>query len=108
MSLYTLLTTNVALPLFSPGDEAADLVAFDNQDRLSIQGYIDDTVVPAAAGPTVAYYRWYVDLLTSGANRSLTVLVQVHLPDILHRLQIHHTHVGAWRRQTTESVLLRC
>lgn len=59
LSLYFDPITNLALPLFEPGYEDATLVAFDLKNRLHIQGYIDDTVVPAKAGPTRAYYRWY-------------------------------------------------
>lgn len=53
--------TNLALPLFEPGLDDATLVAFHpNDEKLNIQGYIDDRVVPAKTGPTQAYYRWYV------------------------------------------------
>lgn len=52
-------TSDLALPLFEPGDEGTTLMAFDADDRLNIQGYVDDTVVPATADDTRAYYRWY-------------------------------------------------
>ncbi|KAF2179267.1 hypothetical protein K469DRAFT_716525, partial [Zopfia rhizophila CBS 207.26] len=59
MGLYVNPTTNVALPLFYPGDTYATTVAFDEKGLLNIQGYIDDTTVPATVGGFKAYYRWY-------------------------------------------------
>ncbi|EME45809.1 hypothetical protein DOTSEDRAFT_71487 [Dothistroma septosporum NZE10] len=50
--------SNVALPLFEPSTTAT-LVAFDKDNHMNIQSYIDDTVVPAKTGE-LAYYRWYV------------------------------------------------
>jgi len=62
--------TNIAIPLFSPGYDSTS-VAFDNCDRLNIQGYLDDTVDPAAYQIT-PYYRWYV-CLTVTAYRYQTL-----------------------------------
>lgn len=55
-------TSNVGMPLFFPGDDNAQSVAFDVNDRLNIQGYIDDSVYPInyTAATTTAYYRWYI------------------------------------------------
>jgi hypothetical protein len=52
-------TTNVALPLLWPGDSSATTMAFDSNNLLNIQGYVDDTVDPIVAGNYTAYYRWY-------------------------------------------------
>jgi hypothetical protein len=52
-------TSNVAVPLFSPS-ESGTSVAFDEDDLLNIQGYVDDTTNPASIGGPYAYYRWYV------------------------------------------------
>ena len=61
LTLQTNPTTNVGMPLFYPGDDEVQLIAFDDMDLLNIQGYIDDTVIPinTTAGPK-AYYRWYI------------------------------------------------
>lgn len=53
-------TSNVAVPLFFPGDTDAQQVAFDNKGLLNIQGYLDDSVFPFNATETKAYYRWYI------------------------------------------------
>lgn len=53
-------TSNVAVPLFFPGDENAQQVAFDNKGLLNIQGYLDDSVFPFNTTETKAYYRWYI------------------------------------------------
>lgn len=58
MLISTSLTSNVGIPVFTPSNDTASLVAFDNKDRLNVQGYNDDTVVPIASGPATAYYRW--------------------------------------------------
>jgi len=52
-------TSNVAIPLFTPGTTDQTAVAFDKDGLLNIQGYLDDTVVPVGFG-TQAYYRWVV------------------------------------------------
>ncbi|KAH6633586.1 hypothetical protein C7974DRAFT_393058 [Boeremia exigua] len=53
-------TTDSAIPILTPGQENPQLLAFDDQDRLNVQGYIDWTANPPnSTGTTVAYYRWY-------------------------------------------------
>ena len=53
-------TTNIALPLLFPGQTDNQLLAFDAQDRLNVQGYIDWSANPPnSTGSTQAYYRWY-------------------------------------------------
>jgi hypothetical protein len=55
-------SSNVGMPLFFPGDTNAQSIAFDANDRLNIQGYLDDSVSPInlTAASTTAYYRWYI------------------------------------------------
>jgi len=57
MSFSINSASNVALPLF--GLDASTTVAFDENDYLNIQSYLDDTVVPVAES-VKAYYRWVV------------------------------------------------
>ncbi|KZM24312.1 uncharacterized protein EKO05_0005637 [Ascochyta rabiei] len=53
-------TTDIALPILTPGSERPQSLAFDEQGRLNVQGYIDWTASPPnATGTTVGYYRWY-------------------------------------------------
>ncbi|KAJ4334030.1 hypothetical protein N0V87_007188 [Didymella glomerata] len=53
-------TTDIALPILLPGSENPQLLAFDNQDRLNVQGSIDWAANPPnSTGSTQAYYRWY-------------------------------------------------
>jgi len=61
MILYYTPTTNVALPLFEPveADEDGIAVAFDEEGKMNIQGYENDTTFPVTEG-TTAYYRWWV------------------------------------------------
>ncbi|KAK4546948.1 hypothetical protein LTR36_001680 [Oleoguttula mirabilis] len=54
------LASNVALPLFTPSEETATPVAFDADNRMNIQSYLDDTATPPADQNVTAYYRWYV------------------------------------------------
>lgn len=51
-------TSNVAVPLFYP-QESGQLVAFDNNDLLNLQGYTDDTTSPITTAEIFTYYRWY-------------------------------------------------
>jgi hypothetical protein len=60
LSLSANPTSNVAVPLFYPGDDDAEQVAFDNKGLLNIQGYLDDSVFPFNATEVKAYYRWYI------------------------------------------------
>ena len=59
MKLHYYESSNVALPLFEPLDEHT-LVAFDKDNKMNIQAYIDDTVTPPTAGNFRPLYRWYV------------------------------------------------
>lgn len=53
-------TTDSAIPILTPGSQNPQILAFDNQDRLNVQGYIDWTAYPPnSTGTTQAYYRWY-------------------------------------------------
>jgi hypothetical protein len=53
-------TTDIALPILLPGSESPQLLAFDNEDRLNVQGSIDWAANPPnSTGSTQAYYRWY-------------------------------------------------
>jgi hypothetical protein len=49
---------NYALPQLYPGDGGQTL-AFDEQDLLNVQGYVNYSVSPPKAGDWVAYYRWF-------------------------------------------------
>ena len=50
--------SNVAIPQFVPGYQITQ-VAFDDENRMNIQGYFDDRYFPVKMGSS-AYYRWYV------------------------------------------------
>lgn len=52
-------TTNVALPLLFPGSDRPQILAFDGNDELLVQGYIEYTTNPPSAGTPKAYKRWY-------------------------------------------------
>ncbi|KAI7239398.1 hypothetical protein KC330_g1937 [Hortaea werneckii] len=58
MSLIYNDASNVALPLFEPTSPDT-MVAFDKNNHMNIQSYINDRVSPPEAGNTTAYYRWY-------------------------------------------------
>jgi hypothetical protein len=45
MSISSSLTSNVAVPLFTPGDQYTQ-IGFDKDNKLFIPQYVDDTVVP--------------------------------------------------------------
>lgn len=51
--------SNVAVPLFQPGDEEVTQVAFDKDEKLNIQGSID-AGLPPQANETAVFYRWQV------------------------------------------------
>lgn len=59
VELYSDPTTNTAIPLFYPGADRATTIAFDENDMLNIQGYINYSTSPPTAGNTTAYYRWW-------------------------------------------------
>lgn len=48
-------TSNLVLPLFGPGDGSAEQVAFDAENKLTIQGYVPGN----NTGTWQQYYRWY-------------------------------------------------
>ncbi|OAG12387.1 uncharacterized protein CC84DRAFT_1075619, partial [Paraphaeosphaeria sporulosa] len=53
-------TTNYALPLLFPGQDAnTQTLAFDKKNLLNVQGYVNYKTSPPTAGNTTAYYRWY-------------------------------------------------
>lgn len=53
-------TTNIAIPILRPGSDNPQLFAFDDQDRLNVQGSVDWSANPPnSTGSTQAYYRWY-------------------------------------------------
>lgn len=60
MSFYVDPTTNVALPLFMPGPDNQQQVAFDKRSLLTILGYVDDTITPPNYTDPKPYYNWYV------------------------------------------------
>lgn len=59
LTLQSNPTSNVAVPLFFPGDTNAQQIAFDKKGLLNIQGTADDSVSPIEYG-VKAYYRWYI------------------------------------------------
>ncbi|KAI7283361.1 hypothetical protein KC345_g3007 [Hortaea werneckii] len=58
MSLIYNDASNVALPLFEPGSPNT-MVAFDKNNHMNVQSYINDRVSPPQAGNATAYYNWY-------------------------------------------------
>ena len=59
LGLFYSTSSNVAQPLFYPGDVDVTYMAFDPQDMLNIPSYIDDTVSPPSDAYETAYYRWW-------------------------------------------------
>ena len=57
MTLYSDPSTNVALPLFEPGYTNLQ-IGFDNNDKMYIPSYIDDTVNPPKSVNDKKLYRW--------------------------------------------------
>ncbi|RMZ73836.1 heatshock Hsp [Pyrenophora seminiperda CCB06] len=51
-------TTNLALPIISPGDDRATLLSFDAQNDLTLQQYGPGTEY-AYTGSLQTFYRWY-------------------------------------------------
>ncbi|KAK3716840.1 hypothetical protein LTR37_006190 [Vermiconidia calcicola] len=58
MSLYVEPSTNVAIPLFWPGTDVQN-VAFDNDNKMYISSYVDDTTSPPTTSTEKKLYRWY-------------------------------------------------
>jgi len=54
-------TSDVALPLFFPGDDEYQTVGFDKDGLMFIASNLDDTVDPPKY-ETKALYRWYICL----------------------------------------------
>lgn len=52
-------TTDLALPILAPGSERPQILAFDSNDQLTVQGYVYDSDSPSSAGEWKDYYRWY-------------------------------------------------
>jgi hypothetical protein len=52
-------STNIAVPIIETGDSNPQLFAFNDQDELIVQSYIDWTADPPKAGETYALKRWY-------------------------------------------------
>ena len=59
MSFYNDPSTNVALPLFTPGTDIT-YVSFDKDNKMFVKSYYDDTVTPPSGGKPRNLYRWYV------------------------------------------------
>lgn len=56
-------TTDYALPLLFPGTGAnTQSLAFDSDNLLNVQGYLDYQTSPPTAGDAKPYYRWYACL----------------------------------------------
>ena len=49
-------TTDLAVPIISPGDSGATMLAFDEQDDLTLQSYVPDI---NGTGSYQNFYRWY-------------------------------------------------
>ncbi|EDU45162.1 hypothetical protein PtrSN002B_006439 [Pyrenophora tritici-repentis] len=49
-------TTDLALPIIFPGDTNAQVLSWDKQDKLTIQGYVRG---PNNTGSYQNFYRWY-------------------------------------------------
>jgi hypothetical protein len=52
-------SSNVAVPIFYPGDSGGILVKFDSRNKLAITGWADDTISPINIGSQRDYYRWF-------------------------------------------------
>lgn len=50
-------TTDIAVPILGGGNPT--LLAFDADDKLTVQGYVDYSVQPAKPGVYKQFYRWY-------------------------------------------------
>ncbi|PHH77320.1 hypothetical protein CDD80_730 [Ophiocordyceps camponoti-rufipedis] len=59
LNFYTDPSTNVAVPMFTPGSER-QYVTFDKQGQLSILSYLDDTRSPPTGSEVKALRNWYV------------------------------------------------
>ena len=59
MSFYADPSTNVALPLLEPSNNA-QYVAFDDKDLMNVISNLNDAVTPPSDETSTALYRWYV------------------------------------------------
>jgi hypothetical protein len=58
--------SNVAVPLFTPGENSQE-VAFDAANKLAIPGYLDDRQIASGSPYNPAlYYRWYACTTNAG------------------------------------------
>jgi hypothetical protein len=74
--------SNVAVPEFFPGSDYATVVAFDCENKLNIQGYIDDRMLPVEYGEVKAYYRWYICQTYAGYSyTTLSWVMGDHSPE---------------------------
>ncbi|KAF1944777.1 hypothetical protein EJ02DRAFT_78274 [Clathrospora elynae] len=53
-------TTDIAVPILSPGEDDVEILAFDAENELTVQGYVDWSQNPPKAGNYTQYYRWYI------------------------------------------------
>jgi hypothetical protein len=53
-------STNSAIPIFSPGSDSPQILAFDSGGELIVQGYVDWTADPPTGGDVYGLKRWYV------------------------------------------------
>ncbi|KAH6720676.1 hypothetical protein BKA61DRAFT_238333 [Leptodontidium sp. MPI-SDFR-AT-0119] len=58
-------TSNVAVPLFFPGDGGFSSYGFDKEDKLFVAGYLDNSVSPPVY-KTQAFYHWYACITNAG------------------------------------------
>jgi len=80
LEITPLTTSNVAVPEFTPGDGTTNL-GFDNEGKLFVFGYIDDTVTPPAY-KVQPFYRWYVCYTNAGYTyTTLSWVVGPHSPE---------------------------
>jgi hypothetical protein len=52
-------TTDSALPILGPGSDRPQLLSFNDQDELIVQGYVKWTANPPTYGETYGLKRWY-------------------------------------------------
>ncbi|KAF3006767.1 hypothetical protein E8E13_010089 [Curvularia kusanoi] len=107
-------TTDAALPLLKPGQDDSQILAFDDQDRLNVQGYVDYTANPPNSTSVKAYYRCQAALrqkmatpliLDGGMSRELmrlnapfrqpewSALALIEAPHLVK--QVHHDFIAA-------------
>lgn len=60
MWFYSDPSTNVALPLFYPGNSNIQYVGFDKDDLMNVVSYLDDTKSPPTGQTPRVLKQWYV------------------------------------------------